>query len=101
MYKETLPKEANNELALKLKGFDVNERKLDLDKFWRKLPNGKLVQNQVLDDLYGNHLEYKEYVIRSLIELSRRGESYHGMELGMKKYFELMQTLQPAFLHVR
>ena len=91
MIKSTKVKHAEVELGFKVKGFDVNESKLNLDK----------LKNPAVDELFMKHLQYADYNIRCIIEMSRVNESYHGMELGLKKYLELMMTLQPAFLHLR
>jgi len=91
MMKSTKVKQAEVELGFNVKGFDVNERKLNLDK----------LKNPAVDELFMKHLLNADYIIRCIIEMSRVNESYHGMELGIKKYLELMMTLQPAFLHLR
>merc|ERR1711971_661997 len=91
MFKPTKVKQAEVELGLNVKGFDVSESKLNVDK----------LKNPVVDDLFQKHVQYADYTIRCITEISRRGESYHGMELGIKKNLELMMTLQPAFLHLR
>jgi len=91
MFKPTKVKQAEVELGLNVKGFDVNESKLNLDK----------LKNPAVDELFMKHLQFADYNIRCIIEMSRVNESYHGMELGLKKYLELMMTLQPAFLHLR
>ena len=91
MMKSTKVKQAEVELGFNVKGFDVNERKLNLDK----------LKNPAVDELFMKHLLNADYIIRCIIEMSRVNESYHGMELGIKNYLELMMTLQPAFLHLR
>jgi len=91
MIKSTKAKHAEVKLGFNVKGFDANESKLNLDK----------LKNPAVDELFMKHLQYADYNIRCIIELSRVNESYHGMELGLKKYLELMMTLQPAFLHLR
>ena len=91
MIKTTKVKLAEIELGSNVKGFDVNERKLNLVK----------LKNPAVDELFMKHLQFADYTIRCIIEMSRTHESYHGMELGLRKYLELMMTLQPAFLHLR
>ena len=91
MMKSTKVKQAEVELGFNVKGFNVNERKLNLDK----------LKNPTVDELFMKHLLNADYIIRCIIEMSRVNESYHGMELGIKNYLELMMTLQPAFLHLR
>ena len=63
MYKQTKPKEDTAELGLRLKGFDVNDRELDVEK----------LQNPVVDDLFNQHHLNREYVLRCVIEISRQG----------------------------
>ena len=91
MVKPTKLKQAEVKLGLKVKGFDVNESML----------NGDQLENRVVDELFDQYSQYKEMTIRCIIELSRRCESYYGMEFGLGKKLELMMTLQPAFLHLR
>ena len=91
MFKPTKVKQAEVELGLNVKGFNVSESKLNADK----------LKNPVVDDLFQKHVQYADYTIRCITEISRRGESYHGMELGIRKNLELMMTLQPVFLHLR
>jgi len=91
MVKPAKVKQAEVELGLKVKGFGVNESML----------NGDELENPVVEELFDQYTQYAEMTIRCSIEMSRRCESYYGMEFGLGKKLELMMTLQPAFLHLR
>ena len=84
-------KQAEVELGLKVKGFDVNKKWLNVDE----------LENPVVEELFQEYSQYSEVKIRCMIEISRVWESYHGMEFGLGKKLKLMMTLQPAFLHLR
>jgi hypothetical protein len=91
MVKPAKVKQAEVELGLKVKRFDVNKSKLNADE----------LKNPVVEELFNEYGQYAEMTIRCRIEISRVWESYHGMEFGLKQKLELMMTLQPAFLHLR
>ena len=91
MVKPAKVKQAEVELGLKVKGFDVNKSKLNVDE----------LENRVVEELFDQYGQYAEMTIRCRIEISRVWESYHGMEFGLRKKLELMMTLQPTFLHLR
>ena len=91
MLKPAKVKQAEVELGLKVKGFDVNKSKLNMDE----------LENPVVEELFNQYSQYAEMTFRCMIEMSRQLESYHGMEFGLGKKLELMMTLQPEFLHLR
>ena len=91
MVKVAKVKQAEVELGLKVKGFDVNKSKLNADE----------LENPVVEELFNQYSQYAEMTFRCMIEMSRQLESYHGMEFGLGKKLELMMTLQPTFLHLR